>query len=85
MTRHFNDSEKAKIKQIIHDGVSVTLEINTLKEGLNDTVKYIAEELDIKPTLLKKAIRIAAKSDQERQKEEFDELEAILETVAKHS
>jgi hypothetical protein len=85
MTRHFNDSEKAKIKQIINDGVSVTLEINTLKEGLNDTVKHIADELDIKPTLLKKAIRIAAKSDHERQKEEFDELEAILETVAKHS
>lgn len=85
MTRHFSDAEKAKIKQIINDGVSVTLEINTLKEGLNDTVKFIAEELDIKPTLLKKAIRIAAKSDQERQKEEFDELEAILETVAKNS
>lgn len=85
MTRHFSDAEKAKIKQIINDGVSVTLEINTLKEGLNDTVKHIAEELDIKPTLLKKAIRIAAKSDQERQKEEFDELEAILETVAKYS
>lgn len=85
MTRQFSDAEKAKIKQIINDGVSATYEINTLKEGLNDTVKHIAEELDIKPTLLKKAIRIAAKSDQERQKEEFDELEAILETVAKYS
>lgn len=85
MTRQFSDSEKAKIKQIINDGVSVTLEINTLKEGLNDTVKFIAEELDIKPTLLKKAIRIAAKSDQDRQKEEFDELEAILAAVPKYS
>lgn len=79
--RQFNDDEKQKIKEIVKEGVSVTLDINSLKEGLNDTVKDVAEELDIKPTLLKKAIRIAAKSEQEKQKEEFTELEIILNTV----
>lgn len=79
--RQFNDDEKQKIKEVVKEGVSVTLDINSLKEGLNDTVKDVAEELDIKPTLLKKAIRIAAKSEQEKQKEEFTELEIILNTV----
>lgn len=79
--RQFNDDEKQKIKEVVKEGVSVTLDINSLKESLNDTVKDVAEELDIKPTLLKKAIRIAAKSEQEKQKEEFSELETILNTV----
>lgn len=79
--RQFTDDEKQKIKEVVKEGVSVTLDINTLKDGLNETVKEVAEELDVKPTLLKKAIRIAAKSEQEKQKEEFTEIETILDTV----
>lgn len=82
MARIFTDAERTKIKQLIIEGVHTTSEIDALKGGLSDTVKAIAEELDIKPTLLKKAIRVAAKANQEKQREEFDELEAILETVS---
>ncbi len=81
-TRVFSDAERTKIKQIITEGVHVENEIETLKGGLTDTVKAVAEELDIKPALLKKAIRIAAKANREKQRQEFDELEAILETVS---
>lgn len=82
MTRIFSDVERTKIKQIITEGVHTTNEIEALRGGLNDTVKAVAEELDIKPALLKKAIRIAAKANREKQREEFDELEAILESVS---
>ncbi len=82
MTRVFSDVERTKIKQIITEGVHVTNEIEALRGGLNDTVKVVAEELDIKPALLKKAIRIAAKANREKQREELDELEAILESVS---
>lgn len=82
-TRVFSDSEKAKIKQIVTEGINVTSEIDTLRGGLNDTVKALADELDIKPSILKKAIRVAYKSQQEQQREEFNELEAVLETAGK--
>lgn len=81
--RIFSDSEKTKIKQIVTEGIHVTSEIETLKGGLNDTVKALATELDIKPTILKKAIRVAYKSQQEQQREDFNELEAVLETAGK--
>ena len=41
--------------------MAVMHEVETLNGGLNDTVKAIAEELEIKPGILKKAIRIAHK------------------------
>ena len=37
-------------------------ETDDLRAGLRDTVKHIAEELDIKPTVLNKAIKIAYKN-----------------------
>ena len=82
MTRTFNDTERTKIKQLISEGVSVTGEIEALRGGLNDTVKAIAEELDLKPSLLRKAIKIAHKAEAQKQRDEFDELEALLETVS---
>jgi hypothetical protein len=82
-TRIFSDVEKHKIKQIIHEGINVTSEIETLKGGLSDTVKALAEELDLKPSIIKKAIRVAYKSQQEQQREDFIELEAVLETAGK--
>jgi len=82
MTRVFNDSEKTKIKQVIKEGVSITGEIEALRGGLSDTVKAVAEELDIKPALFRKAIKIAHKADGQKQREEFDELDSILQTVS---
>ena len=38
-------------------------EIEDLQTGLRDTVKAVAEELEIKPTLINKAIKIAHKGD----------------------
>ena len=60
--RTFNAAEQAKLTQIINEGMQVTMEIETLTGGLNDTVKAVAEELDIKPNILKKAIKLAHKS-----------------------
>ena len=43
--RTFNAVETAKLNQIINEGMQVTMEIETLTGGLNDTVKAVAEEL----------------------------------------
>ena len=59
-TRTFNGEAKAKLTQLFNEGTQVLHEIETLSEGLNDTIKAIAEELEIKPATLKKAIKISA-------------------------
>jgi hypothetical protein len=85
MSRTFNQEAKTKLTQLINEGMSVLQEVETLNEGLNDTVKAIAEELEIKPSILKKAIRVAPKQRLNETNEENEELNTILETVGKTS
>jgi len=79
----FNGDQKIKLTKIINEGMQVTHEIETLTNGLNDTIKAIAEELEIKPAVLKKAIRIAHKAEFGKAKQDHELLETILETVGK--
>ena len=81
--RTFNAAETAKLNQIVNEGNQVTTEIETLTGGLNDTIKAIAEELDIKPNILKKAIKLAHKSEFGREQQDHELLEQILVTVGK--
>ena len=83
MSRTFNAEATVKLKQLINEGMSVLQEVETLNEGLNDTVKAIAEELEIKPSILKKAIKVAHKARLSQTNEENEELNTILETVGK--
>jgi transposase-like protein len=81
--RTFNEEEKARLKRLIEEGMQVTYEIDTLKDGLRDTVKAIAEEMDLKPATLTKAIKVAHKASLGDERDKFDELETILEAVGK--
>lgn len=76
--RVFNTEEQARLKQLIQEGCQAQAEIDLLKQGLSDTVKAIAEEMDLKPTILNKAIKTAHKANFQDQFEEFDTLETIL-------
>lgn len=82
-TRTFNNEAKIKLTQLINEGMSVLHEVETLNEGLNDTIKAIAEELEIKPSILKKAIKVAHKARLGETNKENEELNTILETVGK--
>lgn len=82
-TKTFNGDQKIKLTQIINEGMGVTQEIETLQGGLNDTIKAIAEELEIKPSILKKAIKLAYKAEFGKTKQDHEILETILETVGK--
>ena len=83
MSITFNQDDIAKLKTLIQEGIHVITEVETLNEGLKDTVKAVAEELDIKPSLINKAIKIAQKGDWERVSDEFDDLETLVVTVGK--
>lgn len=79
----FTSDDITKLKQLVNEGIQVKGEMEALREGLKDTVTAIAEELDIKPAVLNKAITIAYKAEFGRAKDDFDELESILETVGR--
>ena len=71
----FNGDQKIKLTQIINEGMQVMHEIETLTGGLNDTIKAVAEELEIKPGVLKKAIRLAHKAEFGREQQDHDRSE----------
>jgi len=81
--RTFNGEAKAKLTQLINEGMGVMQEIEDLNAGLNDTIKAVAEELEIKPATLKKAVKIAHKAKLGETNRDHDELNTILETVGK--
>jgi len=81
--RTFSAEGKLKLTQLVNEGMSVMHEIETLQGGLNDTIKAVAEEMEIKPSILKKAIKIAYKSGLGQTNKEHEELNTILETVGK--
>ena len=81
--RIFSGAEQAKLTQVINEGMQVMMEIETLTGGLNDTVKAIAEEMDIKPNILKKAIKLAHKAEFGREQQDHELLETILTSVGK--
>ena len=81
--RTFNSNEIAKLKQLMNEGIQVTGEVETLREGLKDTVKAIAEEMDMKPAVLNKAIRIAYKNEFAQVLDSFSAVEEVLQAVGR--
>ena len=81
--RVFNQDEKTKLTQIINQGLSTLNEIETLNGGLSDTIKAIAEQLDIKPSVLKRAVKTAYKSSLTQTNQDHEDLNTILETVGR--
>lgn len=79
--RHYSADDKARLKQLVTEGIAVKQEIETLNDGLNDTIKAIAEEMEIKPSMLKKVIAVAHKRNLQDEREKFEELEDILTTL----
>lgn len=81
--RTFSGEQRIKLTQVINEGMQVMHEVDTLNAGLSDTIKAVAEELEIKPGILRKAIRIAHKAEFGKSQQEQNLLETILTTVGK--
>ena len=82
-SRVFSTEQKAKLTQLVNEGITVLTEIEDLSAGLSDTVKAVAEELQVKPSILKKAIKIAQKSTFTDTNQDHETLTDILETVGR--
>lgn len=81
--RTFANEQKTKLVQIVSEGCTVLTEIEDLSTSLNETIKAIAEELEIKPSVLKKAIKLAQKGKFGEATQDHQLLTDILETVGR--
>lgn len=81
--RTFTAEDKAKLTQIINEGIQVSTDISVLKDGLSETVKAIAEELELKPAVINKAIRIAHKATLNQERDSLSEVEEVLQAAGR--
>ena len=78
-----NTEEKARLIQLVNEGCLVLQEVDDLRGGLRDTVRAIAVEIDVKPSVLTKAISVAHKAKLTEARADFEDMETILETVGR--
>jgi transposase-like protein len=83
MAKILSSTDVAKLKQIVNEGIQVTQEMTDLREGLKDTVSAVAEELDMKPATLNRAIKIASKGQLTQSKKDFEEVAEVLTAVGR--
>ena len=74
----YGADEKAKLERLVNEGATVMREIEDPNTGPKETVKAVAEELDIKPALINKAIKVAHKGDWDKVQDEFEDPETLL-------
>jgi hypothetical protein len=79
--RTYGQEEKAKLERLVKEGVTVLQEVEDLQAGLKDTVKAVAEELDLKPSLINKAIKVAQKRDWDAHQDAYEDLETLVATL----
>lgn len=72
------NEERLKLKRIIDDGVKIKQECADLMGGLKDAAKALAEELNLKPAIINKAINAAFKANLDETKQAVDDVEEVL-------
>ena len=79
--KHYSADDVRRLTELVKEGCVVKQEVKDLNEGLAETVKAIAEEMEIKPTVLKKVITIAFKNSRLDEQDSFAELEELLDEI----
>lgn len=83
-----SQDDKAKLKEIVDQGVRVLQEVKDMNEALRDTTKAVGDELNIKSAIINKAIKMAFKLTEnssaiEEEREKVDDVEEILVLVGR--
>lgn len=81
--RTFTQEEKAILKHVIEEGSNILQKVKDMKDGLREDVKSVSESLDIKPTLINKAIKVSHKMNLGEEKNKLSDVEELLTVVGK--
>lgn len=83
--KSWNKNDQIRLRTIVNEGLKINQEIKDLKEGLTETIKAVAEELEIKPAQITRAIKIAEKGSYYDEEEKLNEICDILVAAGKLS
>ncbi len=78
-----SSEDNVKLRHVIDTGVKMTQEIATIREGLRDTIKAVAVELNVEAKDIRKAIRSAVKENFDEEKAQIENIELILSLVGR--
>ncbi len=67
----------ARLKQLVKDGVQVLQECEDLQQGLKETVKSIADELEVKPAIVNRLIKDIQKNKINDRRDDHETLEEL--------
>lgn len=67
----------ARLKQLVKDGVQVMQECEDLRQGLSETVKAVAEELEVKPAIINRLIKDVQKNKMNDRRDDHETLEEL--------
>lgn len=70
--------DQNKLRRLVDEGVHQIQHVKDLREAFRDTVNAVAEELNMKPKEINKAIKAAFNASLEADKEELERVEEIL-------
>lgn len=78
MISNITPEQSRKLDSMLKDGSDTLEKIRSLREGLNESIKELSDELEVKPKDLRNAIKIAHKSNYGEFSEHHDNVEQIL-------
>lgn len=76
-----SSEDNAKLRRVISEGVGIKQKVKDMNEGMNDTIKAVAEDLGISAKVIKDAITAQFKSSIEDMKDHINEVEHVLNCV----
>ena len=76
--RVYGADEKAKLERLVNEGATVMREIEDPNTGPKETVKAVAEELDINLPYQQSYSKVAHKGDWDKVQDEFEDPETLL-------
>ena len=79
--KHYSADDVRRLQELVKEGVIVKQEVKALSDGLSETVKAIADEMEIPASQLKKVITVAFKNSRDDETEKFAELEDLLDSI----
>lgn len=78
-----SQEQQRKLNNFMDAGIIILQRVEDEKEGLKELAKDLAEQLDVKPALLNKALRTKFKQTLEKDREAFEIVEDLLQITEK--
>lgn len=75
--------QRTKLDYIMKQGAIELDKIKQIREALNEDIKAFAEEIDVKPKHVRKAVRLAHNANFQDHQEDYDVVQTLLEATGR--